>query len=177
MRIAYLLLITVSNLLTAKFDPFVLADGVLIIPVGSILVGALFVLRDMIQLRRGRPATYRVIAWATGVSMGLSYILGEPVQVAWASLIAFTASEIIDTEIFTRTRSTLANRILLSGVVGGTIDSIVFVIVGLSPVGSGALSWSLVPAAIFGQVIAKLLLQIAASGWLALKKGGRGMCN
>lgn len=169
MRLAYLLLIMVSNLLTATFDPFVLADGVLIVPVGSVLIGALFVLRDLIQIRRGRSATYRLIVWATILSMALSCALGDPMHVAWASLAAFTASEIIDTEIFTRTRHTLATRVLLSGVAGGTIDSTVFVVIGLSPLGANALPWGLVPAAILGQVIAKLLLQLAAAVWLVLR--------
>lgn len=173
MRIAYLLIITASNLLTAKLDPFILAGGTLIVPVGSVLVGAVFVLRDLIQIRHGRSATYTTIAQATFLSVALSYITGETAHVAVASLVAFLAGEIFDTEIFTRTRGTLASRILLSGVVGGTLDSVIFVMLGLSPVGAASLPWSLVPAAILGQVSVKLLLQFAAAGWLMLRNPER----
>lgn len=167
------MIITASNLLTAKLDPFVLADGVLIVPVGSVFVGAVFVLRDMIQLRHGLTATYLTIAWATGLSLILGFLTGETPHVATASLAAFLVGEIVDTEIFTRTRRTLANRVLLSGAIGGTLDSIVFVVLGLSPLGAEVLPWALIPAAILGQVVAKLLLQFMAAGWLLLRNPER----
>lgn len=173
MRITYLLIITASNLLTAKIDPFVLAGGALVIPVGSVLVGAVFILRDMIQLRHGRTATYIAIVRATILSMSLSICMGETAHIALASLVAFLAGEIIDTEVFTRTRGTLASRVMLSGVVGGTLDSVAFVVLGLSPLGAGVLSWASIPAAILGQVVAKLLLQLTAAGWLLLRNPER----
>lgn len=170
MRIAYLLLIAASNLMTAKFDPFVLAEGALIIPVGSIFVGTVFVLRDLIQMKHGRASTYTVIIWATGLSMSLNILTGETAHVALASLIAFLVGEIVDTEVFTRKSGNLASKVLLSGIVGGTLDSVVFVTFGLSPIGAAVLPWDLVPACILGQVVAKLLLQFLAAGWLARRK-------
>lgn len=177
MRTAYLLLIAASNLLTAKIPPFVLAEGVLIIPVGSVLVGAVFVLRDLIQMQHGRADTYITIARATFLSAALCIITGETAHIALASLMAFLAGEVIDTEIFTRVRSTLANRVLLSGLVGGTLDSVVFVVFGMSPAGANILPWSLVPAAVLGQVVAKLLLQFVAAGWCYKTTKGRGTCE
>lgn len=173
MKLVYLLTITVSNLLTARCEPFVLADGALIIPVGSVLVGAVFVLRDLIQMKHGRADTYTVIARATVLSMALCIITGETAHVAVASLAAFLASEVLDTEVFTRMRGNLIGRILLSGTVGGALDSIIFVVLGLSPIGAGVLPWSLVPAAVSGQVVTKLLLQFVAAGWLILRNPER----
>ena len=162
MRFLYLLTIAAANVLTAKFDPLFLAGGVLIIPVGSVLAGAVFVLRDMVQLIHGRTNTYKLILWATLLSVTLSHALGDTAHVAAASMAAFFVSEAVDTEIFTRLRTSLSARVLVSGVVGGFIDSTIFVVFGLSPMGAGVLPWNLVPFAIMGQILAKLLAQVVA---------------
>ena len=163
MRFLYLLTIAVANVLTAKFDPLFLAGGVLIIPVGSIFAGAVFVLRDMVQLKHGCKEAYKLIMFATLLSVTLSLALGDTAHVAAASMAAFLASEAVDTELFTRLRSSLAARVLASGVVGGFVDSTLFVVFGLGPIGADILPWSLVPFAIMGQILVKLLVQIAAA--------------
>lgn len=177
MRLLYLLLIALSNVLTAKFNPFVLAGGLLVIPVGSLFAGAVFVLRDLVQMKHGRANTYRLILWATFLSVALSIALGDTAHVAAASLVAFFLSEAIDTELFSRMRTSLGERVLVSGAVGGCLDSTIFVVYGLSPLASGVLPWDVVPFAVLGQTLVKLLVQFVAAGWLLLKKGGRGMCN
>lgn len=172
MRFLYLLTIAAANVLTAKFDPLFLAGGVLIIPVGSVLAGAVFVLRDMVQLIHGRANTYKLILWATLLSVALSYALGDTAHVAVASMAAFFVSEAVDTEIFTRLHRSLSARVLVSGVVGGFLDSIIFVVFGLSPMGAGMLPWNLVPFAIMGQILVKLLAQVVAgfAAWSKLRR-------
>lgn len=177
MRLLYLLLIALSNVLTAKFNPFVLANGLLVIPVGSLFAGAVFVLRDLVQMRHGRANTYKLILWATFLSVALSHALGDTAYVAAASMTAFFISEAVDTELFSRMRTSLTKRVLVSGAVGGCLDSTIFVVFGLSPLATGVLPWSIVPFAILGQTLVKLLVQLGAAGWLILKKGGRGMCK
>lgn len=178
MRFLYLLTIAAANVLTAKFDPLFLAGGVLIIPVGSIFAGAVFVLRDLVQLNHGRANTYKLILWATLLSATLSRTLGDTGHVAVASMAAFFVSEAVDTEIFTRLRTSLLARVLVSGAVGGFLDSTLFVVYGLSPIGAGVLPWNLVPFAIMGQILVKLLVQIAAAitvtitGTTSARKGG-----
>lgn len=167
MRSLYLLLIAVSNLLTAKFSPMVLAGGLLIIPVGSVFAGAVFMLRDIVQLRHGKRKTYTTILWAALISAALSVTLGDTVHVAAASVVAFFLSEAADTEIFSRLRRSLPARVLISGIVGGCLDSAVFVVLGLSPLGANMLPWSAVPFAVFGQMLTKALVQIAAA-WVLL---------
>src|SRR5699024_12409576 len=54
--------------------------------------------------------------------------------------------------------------ILYSGVVAGFLDSSVFVIVGIGPLGLGYVSWALVPYAILGQWVAKALMQLIVAG-------------
>ncbi|RKJ49000.1 VUT family protein, partial [Butyricicoccus sp. 1XD8-22] len=68
--------------------------------------------------------------------------------------------ETADTEIYTRLKLPMAWRVFYSGIVGGLFDSVVFVIVGLSPLGAGFLPWEAVPAAIVGQVIVKTIIQM-----------------
>lgn len=68
-----------------------------------------------------------------------------------------------NTEIFTRLRATLARRVLSSGAVGGAVDSTVFVIIGLSPLGAGFIPWTAVPMAILGQFVVKLVVHIGVA--------------
>jgi uncharacterized PurR-regulated membrane protein YhhQ (DUF165 family) len=170
MRTLYLLLIAAANLLTAKLNPLVLAGGVLIVPVGSVLAGAVFVLRDIVQLRHGKRKTYTTILWAALVSAVMSRALGDTAHVAAASVVAFFASEAVDTEIFSRVRASLAARVLLSGAVGGCLDSALFVVLGLSPLGANMLPWEAVPFAVLGQVLVKIAVQIPAAIYLLIRK-------
>jgi uncharacterized PurR-regulated membrane protein YhhQ (DUF165 family) len=96
--------------------------------------------------------------------------LGDTAHVAAASVVAFFVSEAADTEIFTRARRSLAARILLSGIVGGCLDSVLFVILGLSPVGAGIISWESVPSAVLGQMLVKLVVQYTTFLCLSLRK-------
>jgi uncharacterized PurR-regulated membrane protein YhhQ (DUF165 family) len=165
----------VSNLLTAKFSPMVLAGGFLIIPVGSLFAGAVFILRDIVQLRHGKRKTYTTILWAALISAALSVALGDTAHVAVASVVAFFVSEATDTEIFSRLQKSLAARILISGIVGGCLDSAVFVVLGLSPLGANMLPWQAVPFAVLGQVLAKTVVQlVAAVGLLLHNKKTKG---
>lgn len=170
MRSLYLLMIAAANLLTAKFDPLVLADGTLIVPVGSLFAGAVFILRDMVQMKHGRRKTYTTILWAAALSAVLSVGLGDTAHVAVASVAAFFVSEAIDTEIFSRLRRSLIARILLSGIVGGCADSILFVLLGLSPLGAGMIPWEAVPSAVLGQMLVKIGVQITAAVYLLIRQ-------
>ena len=170
MRFLYLLLIVASNLVTARFNPIVLANGMLIIPMGSLFAGAIFVLRDFVQIKHGKRKTYLTIFIAALLSALTSVIIGDTAHVAIASTIAFFISEAVDTEIFSRVKKSLPVRVLLSGVVGGCLDSIIFVILGLSPIGANMLVWKLVPYAILGQLLIKTIVQLIASIYLIILK-------
>jgi uncharacterized PurR-regulated membrane protein YhhQ (DUF165 family) len=170
MRFLYLLLIAAANLLTAKFDPLVMAGGTLIIPVGSLFAGAVFILRDLVQLKHGKRKTYTTILWAAALSAVLSVGLGDTAHVAVASVAAFFASEAADTEIFSRLRRSLLARILLSGVVGGCLDSILFVLLGLSPLGANMIPWETVPSAVLGQMLVKIGVQVVAAVYLLIRQ-------
>lgn len=170
MRILYLLLIAATNILTARFDPIPLAGGALIIPVGTLLAGATFIMRDFVQLKHGKWKTYRAILGASVLSGTLSVALGDTGLVAAISVVAFFVSEAVDTEIFSRLRSSFPVKVMVSGAVGGCLDSVVFVVLGLSPLGADMLPWVAVPSAILGQALVKTTVQTAGAGVLLLRK-------
>ena len=170
----YLIIIAVSNVITAMFPPFSLFNGLVIIPTGSVFVGVTFLLRDFVQIRYGKRITYASIFAASLISAAISWAVGDTVYIAIASVAAFLVSESLDTEIFSRLKKSFACRVALSGIVGGIADSTVFVVLGLSPIGAAILTWDLVPYAILGQAIVKAMVQpIGVAGYSLFKKGGR----
>ncbi|QGQ46010.1 VUT family protein [Metabacillus sediminilitoris] len=158
MRIVfYLISIILANVITAAFAP--LLFGVFIVPMGTLLIGATFIFRDLVQNKYGRKKTYWLIGIALFLSAVVSYLLGDTLIIVLASAISFLIAETTDTEIYTRLKLPMSWRVFYSGLVGGLLDSVVFVIIGLSPFGANYLPWEAVPAAIIGQVLVKTLIQ------------------
>ncbi len=162
----YVASVVVANVITASTTPmqFDIAGTLFIVTWGTWFIGATFFLRDAVQVRYGRRVAYQAIGAALAFSLLFSIWNGDVFWIVAASALAFGFSEALDTEIFTRYRSTLPKRVLVSGVFGGLLDSALFVIVGLSPLTTGFVPWSAVPAAILGQWIVKSALQALAAG-------------
>lgn len=159
MRIlCYLASIVIANVITARFAPFEI--GMFIVPMGTFFVGATFIFRDLVQNKYGRKKTYLFIFIALLLSAAVSFSLGDTLMIVAASALSFIISETADTEIYTRLKLSMAWRVLYSGIVGGLLDSTVFVIVGLSPLGAGFIPWAAVPAAIVGQILVKTIMQM-----------------
>lgn len=153
----YLAVIVLSNIVTAKFVPF--QWGVFIIPYGTLFIGMTFILRDLVQQKYGRAKTYMFIALALIISAVSSYLLGDTLWIVFASALSFLVAETTDTEIYTRLKLPLHIRVLYSGLVGGVLDSVVFVVIGLSPMGAGFIPWEGVFYAILGQIVFKTVMQ------------------
>ena len=167
----YLIIIAVSNVITAMFPPVSLFSGLVIIPTGSVLVGATFLLRDFVQIQYGKRITYVAIFAASLISAAISWTVGDTMFIAIASVAAFLISESLDTEIFSRLKKSFVCRVALSGIVGGIADSMVFVVLGLSPIGGAILTWDQVPYAILGQAIVKAVVQpVGVAGYRLFKK-------
>lgn len=154
----YLISIVTANVVTAAFAP--LQFGVFIVPMGTLLIGATFIFRDLVQNKYGRTKTYIFIFVALAFSALASFILGDTLLIVAASAISFIVAETADTEIYTRLKLPMAWRVFYSGIVGGFLDSVIFVVVGLSPLGANFLPWEAVPAAIVGQIIVKTVIQM-----------------
>lgn len=89
-------------------------------PPASLIVGLGFVLRDYAQREVGHKVIFAML-----IGAGLSYFMASPF-VAFASLAAFLASEIIDWGVFTFSGRPFAQRILLSSAISTPVDSAVF---------------------------------------------------
>lgn len=162
--IFYLASIITANVVTAAFAPFQL--GAFIIPMGTFLIGSTFIFRDLVQNKYGRKKTYLFIAMALVLSALVSLLLGDTLLIVLASAISFAIAETTDTEIYTRLKLPMKLRVLYSGLIGGLLDSVIFVVIGLSPLGANFLPWEAVPAAILGQVIVKSIFQIIGASLL-----------
>ncbi|WP_144553349.1 VUT family protein [Bacillus sp. X1(2014)] len=157
----YLISIVTANVVTAAFAP--LQMGAFIVPMGTLFIGATFIFRDLVQNKYGRKKTYIFIGTALLLSALVSFILGDTLIIVLASALSFAVAETTDTEIYTRLNLPMSWRVFYSGIVGGLLDSVIFVIIGLSPVGANFLPWAVVPAAILGQVIVKTTIQAIAA--------------
>ncbi|WP_442593624.1 VUT family protein [Neobacillus sp. D3-1R] len=153
----YLISIVTANVVTAAFAP--LNIGAFIVPMGTLLIGATFIFRDLVQNKYGRKKTYIFIGLALILSAIVSNILGDTLLIVLASAASFAVAETTDTEIYSRLKLPMAWRVFYSGLVGGLLDSVIFVIIGLSPLGANFLPWEAVPFAIIGQVLVKTIIQ------------------
>ena len=122
---AYVAAICIANI-GFTYLPMIQIGNQMLAPM-SFLVGFIFVLRDFSQ----REIGHRVLA-AMAVGGLLSYFMADPF-VAYASVVAFIISELVDWAVYTFTKRPLKQRILFSSAVGTPIDSAVFMILlGLS---------------------------------------------
>ncbi|MFG0216645.1 VUT family protein [Brevibacillus porteri] len=160
--ICYLIAIVSANVVTASTVPF--QFGVFIIPAGTFIIGLTFILRDFVQTYFGRKQTYGFIFLATLLSAITSYLLGDTLWIVLASILTFLVSETTDTEIYSRLKLPFAWRVFYSGIVGGFLDSVIFVVIGLSPLGANFLPWNAVFYAITGQIVIKTIIQMFATG-------------
>lgn len=161
----YLVSVVSANIVTARFAPMSFAG--FIVPMGTLFIGVSFILRDLTQMKYGRRMAYITIFLALILSALLSAAMGDTLLVVLASAVSFAISETLDTEVFTRLKRSYRSKVLFSGVVGGILDSSVFVLIGLSPLfGANIVPWPAVASAILGQVIVKTLLQLLGVGVL-----------
>lgn len=155
MKIAlYIVAIVAANVLTSAFPPIPFLS--FLVPVGTLLIGFTFIMRDFVQIAHGRAKTYAVIVVALILSAGATYAMGDGVRIVLASALSFALSEFMDTEVFTRIKGRLSRRVMISGTVGSIVDSVVFTFAAGFPV-----------QAIWGQMIVKVAMQLL--GALAIK--------
>jgi uncharacterized PurR-regulated membrane protein YhhQ (DUF165 family) len=163
-RLLYIGIVILANIVTSIIQPFQFAE--FIIPAGTIFIGLTFLIRDYLQTKYGRTNIYKYILLSTIIGIGYSVFINDMLIITIASCIAFFISESVDTEIFTRYSGSIYKKMIYSGVVGGLFDSVIFVIIGLSPLFTNILSWDIVIYGILGQYIVKCLVQLIYVGGL-----------
>jgi uncharacterized PurR-regulated membrane protein YhhQ (DUF165 family) len=159
---AFLACIPIANWLIANVGTVCIPNGPCLIPVapslmapsGVLVIGAALVLRDLVQETLGRAWVLALVAAGAILSLALS----SP-ALALASATAFFLSELADFAVYDRLRKRgMALAVLLSGMVGAVLDSLLF-----SWLAFGTVSWA--P----GLIIAKIYASLAYAAWLAYK--------
>ncbi len=117
----YILAIVIANIGFSYIPMISLPFGEKFAPM-SLLVGFVFVLRDLAQRDLGHK-----VLFAIGVGIALSYLLADPF-VATASAVAFAISEITDWAVYTLYKKPLKQRILISSSISTPVDSAVFML-------------------------------------------------
>lgn len=142
--IGYLLSVVAANFASVHWPPLVV--GGLVVPAGTVFAGTSLTARDLVHDRLG--ACGAAVGIAAGA--GLSAVLASP-QIAVASVVAFTASEIVDALIYTRLRHrSRLGAVAASNIGGLVVDSVLFV-----PLAFG--SFTAVPGQLVGKALATLL--------------------
>ena len=127
----------------------------LMAPSGVLMIGAALALRDAVHEAMGRRAVLALVAAGAGLSLAFS-----PPALAIASAAAFLLSELADFAIYDRLRRRgLAMAVLLSGIAGAVLDSLLF-----SALAFGSAAWA--P----GLILAKLYASAAFALWLAMRR-------
>ena len=154
--------ILAANWLIRNVGTMALPDGTHLLPVGfgllapsgSYAAGVTFVARDVVQRSMGRTAA--IVAVVAGTLLSA---LIDP-RLALASGAAFFFSEMVDLAVYTPLeRRNFALAVLLSGVAGSIVDSVIFLGVAGIPLA----------AALPGLLLAKLWIQLLATpvaAWL-----------
>lgn len=125
----------------------------LLAPSGVLVIGASFVLRDLVQRRLGVAASVVAILIGAGLSG-----LFAPLALVTASAAAFLLSEMADLAIYTPlARRRLILAVLASSVVGLVVDSMVFLWLAF-----GSLDF------LAGQVVGKSWMVVAAIPLIAI---------
>jgi uncharacterized PurR-regulated membrane protein YhhQ (DUF165 family) len=120
--------------------------GAVAVPAGTLWAGVTFSLRDLLHECLGPRGVLAAIA----AGAGLSWVLASP-QIAVASVLAFTVSELVGSLVYGRLRAwSVLGAVIGSNLVGLGIDSVLFV-----PLAFG--SFAFVPGQILGKTVATVL--------------------
>jgi hypothetical protein len=120
--------------------------GAVAVPAGTLWAGVTFTLRDLLHECLGLRGVLAAIA----AGAGLSWLLASP-QIAVASVLAFTVSELVGSLVYGRLRSwSVLGAVIGSNLVGLGIDSVLFV-----PLAFGGFAF--VPGQILGKTVATVL--------------------
>jgi queuosine precursor transporter len=165
MILLYLLVLAGANVATAELTPIftTFMGQTVAITAGTFFIGALFFLRDLVQRKHGVKTAYVVIGVALLLNLALSFYYDDLFWITVASAAALTISEVADTLVYSRFDGDLGPRVLASGAVSTPLDSIVFVVIGLSPLTTGIIPWEAVLATIVLQWLIKFGMQVVVA--------------
>ena len=147
---AYIAAIVAANYGFSTIPPWFIFGAAL--PPMTFLVGAVFVLRDYAQREIGH-----VVLAPMAAGVAISYVLADPF-VAVASGAAFAVSEAVDWLVFSITKRSLKDRILISSALSVPIDSVVFLVL------AGFFSWVGLAVMVASKMVAAMIV------WAVVRK-------
>ena len=159
----FLACIPAANWLIGNVGTVCIPQGPCLIPVapglmapsGVLMIGAALALRDAVQEALGRAWVLALVIAGAALSL-----LFSPPALAIASATAFLLSELLDFAIYDRLRRrALAWAVLLSGMAGAVLDSLLF-----SALAFGTVAWA--P----GLILAKLYASAGYALWLWVRR-------
>lgn len=137
------------------------------VAVGTLFFGFVFTLRDHIHVQYGKLFIFKVIAVTIIVNLAFAFLQAFPLRIVIASIIAFTLSELADTEIFHRLKQKYwAYRVLSSNAVSIPLDTVLFTCIAFYGIWPNALILSV----IIGDIIVKV---ITATSLIGLRKNDK----
>lgn len=127
----------------------------LMAPSGVLVIGLAMVLRDFLRERMGLAGVMALVAAGALLSLAVA-----PQQLALASFAAFALAETADTAVYEPLRRHgLAWAVLLSGIAGALVDSVLFLSLAF-----GSLDF------LAGQVVGKLWASVAAAAFVGWRR-------
>lgn len=169
--LAFAACVPVANWLIENVGVVCVANGPCLVPVapgldapsGVVVIGVALVLRDFVQRHLGLGWSFAAVA----LGAALSFLTASPALVT-ASVVAFIASEVLDLLVYSRiVKRSLPWAVLLSGLVGAFIDSLLFVWLAF-----GSVDY------VLGQTVGKLWASaVAALVLMVLIKTGTGRAH
>lgn len=117
--LAYIATIVIVNI---GFDALPMIQTPLgVLPVMAFFVGVIFILRDFVQRRVGHLKVIPLML----VGAVITWFIVSP-ALALASVAAFMISEFVDWAVYTGTKKTFEERVLISSALSTPVDSAVF---------------------------------------------------
>lgn len=151
----YFLVGILATLVTVWFKPLDL--GIIAIPPSSWVIGFSFLLITLIAEKYGNQVASKMIWILLALTSIICFILGYSQMLVLASGVAFVAGQFATKSLYNFTKHSL-----ISSMIGSMIDAIIWILLGLSPIGIGSVPWDMFIFAVAGQVIIQFIMQ-----WLA----------
>ena len=153
--ILYFIAGILATLVTVWFKPLDL--GLIVIPPSSWLMGLTFLLITLIAEKYGDKVASKMIWILLALTSIICFLLGYSQMLVIASGVAFVAGQFATKFLYSLTDNSLT-----SSMTGSMIDAIIWILLGLSPIGIGSVPWDMFIFAVVGQVLVQFIMQ-----WLA----------
>lgn len=154
--ILYLISGIMATLVTIWFKPLDL--GLIAIPPSSWVMGFTFLFITIIADRLGNKVAGNMIWILLILTSFICALMDYSQGIVFASGIAFLVGQLTTKGLYSMTKHSL-----ISSMTGSFVDAVIWILLGLSPIGIGSVPWSMFGSAVIGQVAIQFLKQFLAN--------------